>query len=75
MEKNGHVAFRTKLKARSLVKRKDAPFSLSSSSGDGLDQDKKRRCVEWRDMTIPKLKVEFKKRELKVGGNKGDLIE
>ena len=39
------------------------------------DEDSKRRCTEWKSVTMPILKDELRKRKLRVTGNKNDLIQ
>ena len=83
VKRNGQVAFRTLLKAQSAAKsesskvgkRKEGPLSFPSSSDDSLEQDKKRRCLKWGDLKVPELKEELRKRELKRGGRKSELVK
>ena len=61
--------------ATTVGKRKEGPLSLPSLRGDSLEQDRKRRCMEWGDLKVPELREELRKRELKKGGRKLELVE
>ena len=50
-------------------------MSFPSLSDDSLEQDKKRRCLKWGDLKVSELEEELRKRELKRGGRKSELVK
>ena len=75
MKKNGSVTLRTKLKVQSNKSGEGKKRSLTPQVVTPGGECSKKRRLEWKDLTVPCLKDELRKRKLVLKGKKGDLIQ
>ena len=75
VKKNGSVTLRQKLKVQSDKSGKGDKRQIPPEAVTPSDEGSKRRCPEWKTVTMPILKNKLRKRKLRVTGNKNDLIQ
>lgn len=75
VKKNGSVTLRQKLKVQSDKSGEGKKRSLTPQAVTPGGECSKKRRLEWKDLTVPCLKDELRKRKLVLKGKKGDLIQ